>query len=94
MTDTQELDIELSKITDINVLRNIYKELLLENCDLERYIKEESEKVLPKDLRAGAYLCQIGSRIRILNLCQYIEKLQKKNLEVVENCVCKREDYK
>ncbi len=85
-----QLDEELAKITDINVLKNIYKECLIEQADLEIFIEQEAAKVLAPEQVEGTWRGTIGTMGIVINLVKKIRMLETKNKEVVENCVCKR----
>ncbi len=85
---------ELDKITDINVLKNIYKECLLDQAELEIFIEQEAKKVLPIEQVEGTWRGGEGPVGIVTNLVRKIQGLEAKNKEVVENCVCKRENYK
>ncbi len=82
-----ELDSEVDKITDINILKNIYKECLIGQAELEIFIEQRAATVLPPEQIEG-----IGTMEIVTNLIRKIRMLETKNKEVVENCVCKR-DY-
>lgn len=71
-----------------------YDDLLKEHNELSAFLEREASKVLVAEAVEGTWRGALSSEQIIKNLCARIVALEAKNKDVIENCVCKRENYK